>query len=194
MRCCPESLKEYTAGNSASTPPQRTQTAIWLKTFCKIAVHNAVIYAALLYERNWHNAKLTCSAVLRLIREPVEPRLVGTQKHSDHARPVHFDKLSDRKGRCTSTGPLVCRTNPAGSERFDRLVSSSNHNDRKMSLPNHSDLYSVTGLNSQIQKSLGLDQEQRIDLESFLSADGVIAELLDITATRVKQYIVGFFI
>ena len=63
-----------------------------------------------------------------------------------------------------------------------------------MSLPNHSDLYSVTGLNSQIQKSLGLDQEQRIDLESFLSADGVIAELLDITATRVKQYIVGFFI
>ena len=129
MRCCPESLKEYTAGNSASTPTQRTQTAIGLKAFYKIAVHNAVIYAALLYERNWHNAKLTCSAVLRLIREPVEPRLVGTQKHSDHARPVHFDKLSDRKGRCTSTGPLVCRTNPAGSERFDRLVSSSKHSD-----------------------------------------------------------------
>ena len=35
---------------------------------------------------------------LRPVGEPAEPRLMGTQKHSDHARPVHFDKLSDRKG------------------------------------------------------------------------------------------------
>ena len=114
---------------------------------------------------------------LRTVGEPVEPRLVGTKKHSDHARSVHFDKLSDRKGRCTSTDPLACRTNTDGSVCFDRLVSSSNHSDRKMSLSNHSDLYSVTGLNRKSQKPFGLDQGWCIDLECFLLVDGVTANV-----------------
>ena len=56
MQCCPESLNEYAAGNSASDPPQRTQTVIGLNAFCKTGVLNAVTYVALRYEGNRHNA------------------------------------------------------------------------------------------------------------------------------------------
>ena len=91
MPCCPESLNEYAAGNSASDPPQRTQTVIELKAFRKKAVLNAVTYVA-----------------LRLVGEPVEPRWpysVGTLRQAQRPKKV---VRCDRPERLSNHGWRDC--------------------------------------------------------------------------------------